>query len=814
MTLVTGAAHGSAALAVGAPKASANSSVRAPAAATSKRPTGAAPLSAPAQNFPMASSFPWGSVSPPSERSSAVDGESNSAPKQVARSARANGVRYGDGVFMRRPVLQSNWRQVPSAARALAPGTGSRVTTSSEGPRRRLSGTVTAMSTPGGDVPPVTKGASRERPSAPRRALPGTRWAGWPAVVLGVLFVAVTVLVVTGATQCLDEWMIRSVRPNDVWGDSQVRFSPWVHRLRPTLMLLLLAATCVAVSARRRSWHPAVIGFLLACVSTGFLLLVKFSLGRPDPHGALAASGGSYPSGHMMAVVVCMGGCGLLMGPGLRWRWVVLAAPAGLMAASLVISATHWPTDVVGGALLGLAGLTAADWGRGHAEELQQLGRHDVGVILAPERLARSDATSLELGRVVHERDEDPGCPSGSSIGQNLPWSGSRRSRQGPGRAGHHREAGRHRLHDRQGGRLRVRRMDIGPVTRRRRSCTSARNPRRCTCPRRPSSSTRASSGARSDTLTEHVEGVRASGPFRRGQDAEQVAVVLDGLEVARPSPGRRRRVPGAPRAVRLTKFGITACRTLPASGSHSSERRARPGRHEHQPVDPWHDGALGVADPPVHLPVPGDLALVRPLVGLRDAEVHREHDLLVRPGPGVQGRPWPTPGTGRRPRTALCGERRAQGRPQDVLVRRAVPPARCAGPKVRSRPTRPRTAARRAGARHRPPDRAQVWGVTSSRGSPPRSGRSRSWRTWVCTPVIPRSRATIAMMTGSCAPGPGPESSAQPQMSRWTLKITRDPKGSILIGSSFIGARAARARPPGARPGTRRARSRRRRRR
>src|SRR6478735_8219237 len=226
MTFVTGAAHGSAALAVGAPRASARSSVRAPAAATSKRPTGAAPLSAPAQGLPMASSFPWGSVPPPNEGSSAVDGESSSAPEQMARSARAAGVRYGDGVLMRKPVLQCNWRHVLSAARALAPGTGSRMTTSSAWPRRRLVRAVMAMSTPGGDVPPVTKGASRERPSGPRRTLPGTPWAGWPAVVLGVLFVAVTVLVVTGVPQSLDEWVIRSVRPHDVWGDSQVRISP------------------------------------------------------------------------------------------------------------------------------------------------------------------------------------------------------------------------------------------------------------------------------------------------------------------------------------------------------------------------------------------------------------------------------------------------------------------------------------------------------------------------------------------------------------------------------------------------------------
>ncbi len=217
-----------------------------------------------------------------------------------------------------------------------------------------------AMSTPGGDVPPVTTGASRERPSGPRRTLPGTRWAGWPAVVLAVLFVAVTVLVVTGVPQSLDEWVIRSVRPHDVWGDSQVRLSPWVHRLRPAVVLVLLVVACVIASVRGRSWRPAVTGLVLVCVSTGLLLVVKLVVGRPDPHGALASSGGSYPSGHVVAVLVCLGGCVLVLGPGLRWWWLVPAGGAALMAVALVVSATHWPSDVVGGALLGLAVLMAA----------------------------------------------------------------------------------------------------------------------------------------------------------------------------------------------------------------------------------------------------------------------------------------------------------------------------------------------------------------------------------------------------------------------------------------------------------------------
>jgi membrane-associated phospholipid phosphatase len=205
-------------------------------------------------------------------------------------------------------------------------------------------------------------GESRGATPAPRR-WSRVRWAAWGSMALAALFAVVTVLVVSGAVLPLDEWVIRSARPGDVWGEAQVRLAPWVPRLRPTMMLLLLAATSVTLSARRRSWTPAVLGLVLACVSTVFLLLVKLLVARPDPHGGLAASGGSYPSGHMVAVVVCLGGCGLLLGPRTRWwGWLVTLAAAGLLGTALVVTATHWPSDVVGGALLGLAVLTATGW--------------------------------------------------------------------------------------------------------------------------------------------------------------------------------------------------------------------------------------------------------------------------------------------------------------------------------------------------------------------------------------------------------------------------------------------------------------------
>ena len=115
-----------------------------------------------------------------------------------------------------------------------------------------------------------------------------------------------------------------------------------------------------------------------------------------------------------------------MLGPRTRWWWWVLpAAAAGLMTAALVLSAAHWTSDVVGGALLALALVTVASrwpWragasgtrdrgsetgcpaaptggavGQRGAQEVEQPGRHDVGVVVAAELLPGRPAGALEL---------------------------------------------------------------------------------------------------------------------------------------------------------------------------------------------------------------------------------------------------------------------------------------------------------------------------------------------------------------------------------------------------------------------------------
>jgi membrane-associated phospholipid phosphatase len=185
-----------------------------------------------------------------------------------------------------------------------------------------------------------------------------TRWRhpAWLAVGAVACFLVLAVLVATGTTQALDVEVVSRLRPRDAWGPAQVEWSPWMSRLQPGRMYLLLAATSAAAAAWRRSWWPPVFGAVLAGSSAALTVMAKVALDRPDPHGWVATSGGSYPSGHVVALLVCLSGCLLLVGPRVRWwLWAPVVGAAALLTVSLLVSAAHWPSDVLGGALLAVA---------------------------------------------------------------------------------------------------------------------------------------------------------------------------------------------------------------------------------------------------------------------------------------------------------------------------------------------------------------------------------------------------------------------------------------------------------------------------
>jgi membrane-associated phospholipid phosphatase len=174
-----------------------------------------------------------------------------------------------------------------------------------------------------------------------------------------VAYLLITVLVAGGATERVDVAAREYFRPDDVWGDLQIRFDVIVESLKPVRLTPLFVLFALAVSAHRRSWRPAAYAALVLVAAGVPALVTKVLPRRTDPHDDLSSIG-SFPSGHTLVLLICLGAALLLVHrrpP--PWEWLLVRAADAVMALALLVQGTHWLTDVIGGALLGVAVLAA-----------------------------------------------------------------------------------------------------------------------------------------------------------------------------------------------------------------------------------------------------------------------------------------------------------------------------------------------------------------------------------------------------------------------------------------------------------------------
>ncbi|GAA0289491.1 phosphatase PAP2 family protein [Kineococcus aurantiacus] len=117
-------------------------------------------------------------------------------------------------------------------------------------------------------------------------------------------------------------------------------------------------------AGRRRRARAALLAGAVASVASP---VVKALTDRPRPAleaGLTTASGGSFPSGHVVASTTVVLVVAVLLVPRAR-RGAVLAVGAvevALVAVDRVWLGAHWPTDVLGGWLLAGALVGAAAW--------------------------------------------------------------------------------------------------------------------------------------------------------------------------------------------------------------------------------------------------------------------------------------------------------------------------------------------------------------------------------------------------------------------------------------------------------------------
>jgi undecaprenyl-diphosphatase len=135
--------------------------------------------------------------------------------------------------------------------------------------------------------------------------------------------------------------------------------------LSPTVLRLAALAAAVALWVRGR--RP-VAGFVVVAMAGAAVLetIGKAAVGRHRPvfeQAVATATGASFPSGHALTSFVAFGLLVVLTPRRLRLvAGAVAVIAVGLVGFSRLALGVHYPSDVVGGWLLGAAWLVGVEW--------------------------------------------------------------------------------------------------------------------------------------------------------------------------------------------------------------------------------------------------------------------------------------------------------------------------------------------------------------------------------------------------------------------------------------------------------------------
>ena len=151
----------------------------------------------------------------------------------------------------------------------------------------------------------------------------------------------------------------------------------WLGAVTSSAMVVPVLAAAAVLAARAGHWERAVLAVATFAASKIIILSGWLTRSRPRPGGVaggeiIPEGMGSFPSGHSLQVWTVYGLLALwwARSSDRGWEralaWVALVVGTVIVGAGRVRIGAHWPSDIVGGALLGgvwLAGMAWAERG-------------------------------------------------------------------------------------------------------------------------------------------------------------------------------------------------------------------------------------------------------------------------------------------------------------------------------------------------------------------------------------------------------------------------------------------------------------------
>ncbi len=195
------------------------------------------------------------------------------------------------------------------------------------------------------------------------------RFASRPRVALAfvAIFAILAALVASGAVDAWDRSVAEAIydqRPQLAFG-----FFTAVSFAGTYIGIIAGCATACALLATKRRFGEA--AFVAASLAALWLLnealKLAFARERPSLGWDPFATGHGFPSGHAMVggamvLILCAVATQMVASKRARWAaWACAGAFLGLLAYSRLFLGVHYPTDVLGGALLAIAWTLAAE---------------------------------------------------------------------------------------------------------------------------------------------------------------------------------------------------------------------------------------------------------------------------------------------------------------------------------------------------------------------------------------------------------------------------------------------------------------------